>query len=76
MADLVTLTFKVPPEQENLILLAMGRHDVTRTLLIRKGLDMLLPFAEVCPAILSADEKRIAEAMRAVGKMFVSLGYF
>ena len=73
MPDLEPLTFKASADLRDALCREMGRHDLNRSEFLRQCIRIATPILRVCPALLEADDYRIADIMETVGKMTVLL---
>ena len=69
MADLIPLSFKATQDFSDWLSHEYGYHDMSRSDFLRTSLRVAAPLLRECPELLQADDKRIADAMKKVGKM-------
>lgn len=73
VADLVPLTFKASQEFSEWLSREYGYHDMSRSDFVRQCIRVAAPLLREAPALFTADDKRIADAMEKVGKTLVIL---
>jgi len=73
MPDLVPLTFKVSEDFSAWLAGEYGKHDVSRSDFVRACIRIAAPLINEVPEMLEADDRRIADLMRKVGKILVIL---
>ncbi len=73
MPDLVPRTVKLTAEQDGQLVREAGWHDRSCSEVVRQALRMAYPLLRECPELFSADDARIVDFMRKVGKILVIL---
>ena len=73
MADLVSRTIKLKPEQDELLIHEAAWHDVNCTDMMKACMRIGIPLLKQLPELMEADERRIADLMSKVGKIVVIL---
>ncbi len=73
MADLLSLTFKLTQEQYDSIIRAAGELDVTRSELLRKGIEFWLATLMEAPSLVEYDRERLTRLAAKVGKIIAVL---
>ena len=73
MADLLPITFKATQEFSDWMCVQSGELVLSRSEFIRQSLRVAAHLLRAYPALLTADDKRIADVMNKVGKILVIL---
>lgn len=73
MPDLIPITFKATEEFSDWMCRQYGDLDVSRSEFIRQCTCIAAPLLKEHPELLLADDRRIGEAMKKVGKILVIL---
>ena len=73
LPDLVPRTVTLTAEQDGQLVREAGWHDRSCSEVVRQALRMAYPLLRECPELFCADDARIAEVMRKVGKILVIL---
>lgn len=73
MADLIPISFKATEEFSEWMCRQYGDLDLSRSEFIRQCTRIAAPLLKEHPELLLADDRRIGEAMKKVGKILVIL---
>ena len=73
MADLIPISFKATEEFSEWMCRQYGDLDLSRSEVIRQCTRIAAPLLKDHPELLLADDRRIGEAMKKVGKILVIL---
>lgn len=69
MADLISLTFKLTPGQYEALNCKAGELDVSRSELLRKGIEFWLEALTEAPSLVEYDKARLTRLAGKVGKI-------